>query len=167
MPAGVNADSAEQYTVAPIAGSGIAVWEVDSGWYWLIQSLTAEVAGLGGDPDFPQTPLVQAIDQDANRLIDAPGSGMQNTELAESTSYYQATPDAGGIYLGAVGSTIPLPTVWLPPAAEITFTIRDQNGGDLGVDVIAAALVVTRAHYTGDVQGSTAQDAPLATPFVA
>lgn len=166
-PTGVDVSTAEQYTVpqgGPANASG-GVWEVDTGYYWLIQSLTAETAGIPSDPA-PWTGLVQAVDQDGDLLIDALGSPMLNEELAEATVRFQASPGIGASGTAAIGSTIPLPAVWLPPSAVITFTIRKEDGSDSGTGITQASLTVTRAHYTGTVGGSVGDELPLATPIV-
>lgn len=164
-PSGVDASTAEQYVVPQggPANASSGLWTVDAGYYWLIQSLTAETGGIAIDP-FPATGLVQATDQDDDLLIDAVGSAVLNSELSEATVRFQASPDVGASGRAAVGSTIPLPTVWLPPASLVTFSVRGADGSDLGIGILQASLIVTRAHYTGQPQGSAPDDLPLATP---
>lgn len=167
-PVGVDLSTAEQYTVPPPqpGGAGGGEWQVDTGYYWLIQSCTVETDGPALSPQ-PATPILQAADADGNQLIDAAGPGLLNTEDGEETARFQFSPDAGGGGPAWVGTVIGLPAVWLPPASTIGFALLDQNGAYHGVNVLASTLVVTRAHYTGTDSGSGADVPYDATPTLA
>lgn len=167
IPTGADTSTAEQYIVPADAGafSATGIWVVDSGWYWLIQSLIAIVADVGvADPG--AAPRIVATNPDGGVLINAIGCNVINPAAGESEQAFQASPDVATSPATPQGGLISLPTVWLPPTSQVSFAMVDQAGDVDTFTIIFATLVVTRIHYTGSSQGATADETPLPTPIV-
>lgn len=166
-PAGVDLGGAEQYIVPQPSdlGTDHVTWTVDSGWYWLVQSIAGPlfITALA-TPGI--SPLVLALDGDGQLLMSASGPQIVNDAVGESQGYLQATPDAGPGGQAVVNATIALPTLWLPPGATVTLQLIAPDGGPLNSLPAGSTMIVTRAQYTGGSQTSSPDETPLPTPIV-
>lgn len=164
-PAGVDLSSAEQYIVPQPSDVELdhVSWVVESGWYWLIQSLVYSLAPVSLEGD-GASPSVFVTDADGNMIVAAGGSQMINAEISETGGWAQAAPGIGADGTAVIMGLIPLPELWLPPGATISGQIIGAAGGAINGFWLPAALTVTRAQYTGSSQSSAPDDLPLATP---
>ena len=166
-PAGVDVGTAEQYAVpAPSQPTPDRLfWEVDSGYYWLVQSLAIGVT-VGTDADAATYAILQATDSDLVWLFLATSDQVGQVFNGESGLSLEYSPDVGAAGGAHYSQTVPLPAIWLPPAAQIYFLVSNDTAGSLVLEQVNAGLVVTRAHYSG-ADGGVPDVPPAPTPILA